>query len=66
MYAAALYVSSTFMSRRLTLGWTLICWVSIRIPNRREERGRKRNHPQTNVINIAEKHEECLRIQSSI
>jgi hypothetical protein len=30
--------------------------------NRREERSRKRKHPQTNVINIAEKHEECLRI----
>jgi hypothetical protein len=30
--------------------------------NRREERSRKRKHPQTNVINIAGKHEECLRI----
>jgi hypothetical protein len=33
--------------------------------NRREERSRKRKHPQTNVINMAEKHEECLRILQS-
>jgi hypothetical protein len=33
--------------------------------NRRDERSRKRNHPQTNVINVAEKHEECLRILQS-
>jgi hypothetical protein len=31
--------------------------VDINTHNRREERSRKRKQPQTNVINIAEKHE---------
>jgi hypothetical protein len=33
--------------------------VGVDTHNRREERSRKRKHPQTNVINIAEKHEGC-------
>jgi hypothetical protein len=39
--------------------------VGVDTHNRREERSRKRKHPLTNVINIAEKHEECLRILQS-